>query len=476
MPGMKLKGKMENFEKAKAAYMKLVKEGADAEKQAKAWNAMQDALVTDLTERIATEVATRSSDDAILVARGQNVLTSEERKFFNEVIEFGGFDEDAILPVTTQERVFEELVQEHPLLAEVGLQDLGAVTRWIYSDPTKAYAWGSLFGPIAGQVSAAFSEDQIGQLKLTALAIIPKDMLELGPEWIERYIRTLLVESYSVGLEYGLVNGRGPAQNEPVGLMKNVDATSGAVTTKTSSGTLTFAPSAYGEVVAGELHNVVKALATDAKGKARKVLNKIVMVVNPIDAISVQARNTIQTANGQWVTALPYNIKMIESEEIPANKALFFVKEQYLAAVAGAYKANKFDQTLAIEDAMLYTIKRFANGKPKDNKAALLYDLHVSFERIPVTGVTLSPKNPDAIEIDPVDGGDKQFTATVAPTNATNPTVLFSISPAVTGLTIDSTGKAEWTGDVAAGKYTITATTFDGNKTDTAVLTLKDAE
>ncbi|MEC5422389.1 phage major capsid protein [Virgibacillus sp. C22-A2] len=376
---IKLKGKMDNFKAKKEAYMDLVKaEEQDQEKLANAWDEMQTALAEDLTEKITTEVRTEQMDAQILTARGQNVLTSEERKFFNEVVEFGGFDEDSILPVTTQERVFEDLVEAHPLLAEIGLQDLGAVTRFIRSDPNKAYAWGKLFGEIKGQIGAAFTEEEIGQLKLTAFAVIPKDMLELGPVWAERYVRTVLVESYSVGLEYGLVNGRGPTQNEPIGLMKDVSA-EGAVTTKTSSGTLTFAPSDKGEVVAGELHDVIKELSTDAKDKARKVLNKIVMVVNPIDAISVQARNTIQTANGQWVTSLPYSIKVVESEEIPSKKALFFVKGKYLAAVAGGYKTNKFDQTLAIEDAMLYTIKQFANGKPEDNKTALLYDLDIQF-------------------------------------------------------------------------------------------------
>lgn len=375
---MRLKGKMENFEAKKEAYMNLVKEGADAEAQAKAWNELQDALVEDLTEKILTQVRNENMDSQILAARGQNVLTSEERRFFNEVIASGGFTDDSILPVTTQERVFEDLVAAHPLLEAIGLQDLGAVTRYIYSDPTKAYAWGNLFGEIKGQVSTAFREEQIGQLKLTAFAVIPKDMLELGPEWVERYVRALLVESYSVGLEYGLVNGRGPAQNEPIGLMKDV-AENGAVTDKTSSGVLTFAPSQFGEVVAGELHDVIKALSTDEKGKARKVLGKVHMVVNPVDAISVQFRNTVQTANGQWVTALPYNIKLVESEEVPEKKALFFVKGEYLAALAGGYKINRFDQTLAIEDAMLYTIKQFANGKPKDNKAALVYDLDIQF-------------------------------------------------------------------------------------------------
>lgn len=376
---MQLKGKMDNFEAKKAAYMNAVKDGADAQVQATAWNEMQDALVADLSEHITSEVRNQNNDSAILAARGQNVLTSKERKFFNEVIASGGFNENTILPITTQERVFEDLVEAHPFLEVIGLQDMGAVTRYIYSDPTKAYAWGILFGEIKGQLSAAFTEEQIGQLKLTAFAVIPKDMLDLGPEWVERYVRTLLVEAYSVGLEYGLINGRGPAQNEPIGLTKNVDEDTGAITAKTSSGTLTFAPSPLGEVVAGELHDVIKALSVDAKGKSRKVLNKVIMVVNPVDAISVQARNTIQTANGQWVTALPFNITLIESEEIPSNKALFFVKGQYLAGIAGGYKLNKFDQTLAIEDAMLYTIKQLANGKPKDNKAALIYDLDIQF-------------------------------------------------------------------------------------------------
>nr|WP_086777016.1 phage major capsid protein [Bacillus thuringiensis] len=371
---------MENFEAKKQAYMNLVKaEDTKMEDLSAAFDDMFDTFVTDLSEKISAQARIEAQDAQILTSRGQNVLTSEERKFFNAVVQDGGFKDDSILPYTTQERVFEDLVTEHPLLEAIGMQDLGAVTKFIYSDATKAYAWGELFGDIRGQINAAFREEQIGQLKLTAFSAIPNDMLELGPVWVERYVRTLLVESYSVGLEFGFVNGGGSVAHQPVGLMKDVNATTGAVTDKKSSGTLTFAPSENGEVIAGELYEVVKALSVDGKGKSRKVLNKIVMVVNPVDAIGVQARNTIQTANGQWVMALPYNIQTVESEEVPVGKALFFVKGQYIAAIAGGYKLKKFDQTLAIEDATLYTIKQFANGKPKDNKAALVYDLKISF-------------------------------------------------------------------------------------------------
>ncbi|ANV71934.1 phage major capsid protein [Bacillus cereus] len=372
--------KSEAFNKAKAKLTDALTNAESTEQeQTAAFESFFDAMQTDVISTVRNQLNDEMLDRSILQQRGQNVLTAAETKFFNEVVQEGGFKDGSILPVTTQERVFEDLVKEHPLLDALGLQDLGAVTKFIYSDATKAYAWGELFGEIRGQVNAAFREEKIGQLKLTAFAAIPNDMLDLGPEWVERYVRTLLVESYSVGLEFGFVNGGGSVAHQPVGLMKDVNATTGAVTDKKSSGTLTFAPSQFGEVVAGELYEVVKALSTDAKGKSRKVLNKIVMVVNPVDSIGVQARNTIQTSTGQWVIALPYNIQTVESEEVPVGKALFFVKGQYLAAIAGGYKLKKFDQTLAIEDAMLYTIKQFANGKPKDNKAALVYDLKISF-------------------------------------------------------------------------------------------------
>lgn len=372
--------KSETFQNAKNALTALLsKENVTEKETTDAYENYFNALQTEVASAITKEVNNEMLDRSILQQRGQNVLTSEETKFFNAAVIDGGFKDDTILPETTQERVFEDLVKEHPLLDVLGLQDLGAVTKFIYSDATKAYAWKEIFGDISGQINAAFRSEKIGQLKLTAFAVIPNDMLELGPVWIERYVRTLLVESYSVGLEYGFVNGRGSTQSEPIGLLKNVDAGTGAITDKTSSGTLTFAPSQYGEVIAGELYNVVKALSTNAKDESRKIGGKVVMVVNPIDAIGVQFRNTIQTANGQWVTALPYNIQVVESEEIPVGKALFFVKGEYIAVIAGGYKLKKFDQTFAMEDATLYTIKQFANGKPKDNKTALVYDLNISF-------------------------------------------------------------------------------------------------
>lgn len=377
---MKLKGKMENFNEKKQAYINMLKdENATEEQLQNAVDEMFVALQEDLTEKITAEARDHAMDNQVLLARGNHVLTSEEMAFYNKVVEDGGFNDESILPESVQERVFEGLVKDRPLLQAIGLQDLGAVTKFIYSDPTLAYAWKEIFGDITGQVNAAFRDEKITQLKLTAFGAIPNDMFELGPVWVDRYMVTLLIESLGAGLEYGLVNGRGPAQDEPVGLLKDVNPETGAVTDKESSGTLTFAPSECGEVVVGELYGVLANLSTDADGEYRKVLNKVVMVVNPIDLLAVNARHTIQNDAGTFVTNLPYNLQVVDSEEIPVGKALFFVKGEYIAAIAGGYKLKKFDQTLAIEDATLYTIKRFANGRPKDNKAAVVYDLDIKF-------------------------------------------------------------------------------------------------
>ncbi|PJH69472.1 phage major capsid protein, partial [Salmonella enterica subsp. enterica serovar Typhimurium] len=76
-------------------------------------------------------VNTRMGDNSVLQSRGQNVLTNEEYKFFNAVVEEGGFKEEDTLPKTTQERVFKDITESHPLLQAIGIQNLGGVTEFI---------------------------------------------------------------------------------------------------------------------------------------------------------------------------------------------------------------------------------------------------------------------------------------------------------------------------------------------------------
>lgn len=92
---------------------------------------------------------------------------------------------------------------------------------------------------------------------------------------------------------------------------------------------------------------------------------------------------------------------------------------------------------------------------------------------IAVTGVTIAPKTSTG---ETGTTGERQLTATVAPSNATNKAVTYSIAPSATGLAVNASGKVTWTAETPAGTYTTTVKTTDGNKTDTHVLTLTEPE
>ncbi|MFI2801517.1 phage major capsid protein [Bacillus cereus] len=371
--------KFNNFEEKKLAFAKATQEGT-AEEQSAALNSMIEALATDVRADILNQVNESMVDRSIMQSRGANVLTSEEMKFFNAVVEEGGFKSTETLPKTTQERIFDDLVEDHPFLQHIGLENLGAVTEFIYGDPEGAAVWGPLFDGIKGQLNATFRKDSISQLKLTAFIPLANDMLKLGPVWVERYVRTMITEAMTVGLERGFVAGTG--KNEPIGLLKDPSGsvTNGVYPDKKPVGTLTFEP---GRKTINELKGVVKLLAKklNADGsdadRPKNIAGKVVMVTNPFDTFDIQANATIQNAAGVYVTSLPFNPIPTESVFVPQGKVLFFVKGQYVAAMGGIEPIKKFEETLALEDATVYIAKQFATGKPKDKYASQVYTLKI---------------------------------------------------------------------------------------------------
>ena len=106
----------------------------------------------------------------------------------------------------------------------------------------------------------------------------------------------------------------------------------------------------------------------------------------------------------------------------------------------------------------------------EDDKESERVDIP-AFKTLPikVTGVTLAPNNMTGTE---GEKSNRQLTATVAPSNATNKKVTYSVAPATDGLTVSTDGVLAWTADVPAGEYTVTVTTEDGKKTDTSKLVL----
>lgn len=367
--------KSETFKSAKKEFVaSLTNSELTEEQREQIVSNYVQALSDDVCSTIQNDVNTQLADNAVLVARGQSTLTSEEVRYFSQVVQDGLFKEEKALPVTFIDKVFDTLLKEHPLLNALEITNMGPVTEIITVDPKGAAVWGDLFGDIKGQVNGAFHKKRFDILKLTAFGAIPKDMLELGPKYVADYMEKLLAEVMATGLETGFITGAGSAQHQPVGLLKDV-AENGAVTDKVSKGTLTFAP---GTTVVNEIKDVKKLLSKNANGVARKIDGKLVLVLNPSDAADVGATSTVLTANGTYVTVVPGNVEIVESEVMTEGKALFYVKGQYVAGAGGKASLQSYDEALAMEDARLYIIKQYANGVPLDNNAAAVYDLNIA--------------------------------------------------------------------------------------------------
>ncbi|HFU4072169.1 TPA: phage major capsid protein, partial [Streptococcus suis] len=73
------------------------------------------------------------------------------------------------------------------------------------------------------------------------------------------------------------------------------------------------------------------------------VEGNLVMVVNPADAWDVKKQFTTLNANGVFVTAMPFNIIVIESVAQVSGKVTTFVKGRYDAYVAGGIEIKKYD-------------------------------------------------------------------------------------------------------------------------------------
>ncbi|MBO1142028.1 phage major capsid protein [Enterococcus avium] len=360
------------FKTIRDNFLAAVNNNEPAEKQNELYGAMLDELLNEAKKQARAE-----AEGLIAENPADAKLSARERKFFNAVTTDVGYKEEKLLPQETIDRIFENLTTAHPLLAEIGMVNAGLRLKFLKSETSGVAVWGNIYGEIKGQLDAAFSEEEAIQNKLTAFVVIPKDLKDFGPAWIESFVSTQIDEAFAVALEAAFLAGDG--NGKPIGLNRQVQAgvaiTGGVYPEKTSIGDLTFADSA---TTVKELTNVYKHHSTDEKGRAVAVDGKVVMVVNPADAWDVKRQYTSLNAQGVYVTALPYNLKIVESLAQVSEKVVTFVSGRYDAYIGGGITLRKYDQTLAIEDMDLYTAKQFAYGKAKDDKTAAVWGLKVN--------------------------------------------------------------------------------------------------
>jgi HK97 family phage major capsid protein len=365
---------------AVAALQSALQSGNEEEGK-KAWGQVIDAI----TEKVKTDFEMYSTDTNVLAQRGYRQLTSEETEFYQNLAKAGKASDpkqaftdlintDGGMPETIIEDVYRDLLEEHPLLDKITFQNVKYLTKWLLNDHTRQKAaWGQINGEITQEIESAFKGVEVTLLKLTAYAVIPQDMLDLGPSFLDNYIRTILKEALYVALEKAIVSGSG--KDEPVGLNRDIHegvdfSTSTGYPEKTAIQVTNFLPANYGPLVA--------KLAVTEKGRMRS-FDEVLMICNQVDYLNkIMPATTTLTTGGTYARDLfPFPTEVVRSNEVKTGQAILCLPEEYFFGL-GESKDGKIeysDEFKFIQDARTYKIKLHGNGRPYDNTVAIVLDI-----------------------------------------------------------------------------------------------------
>lgn len=170
-----------------------------------------------MTEEVkaAAELYSVTADKSILSARGVRQLTQAETKFYEKFISSAKNEGvitgiENVLPETILESIVQDIRREHELLNLIDFKYTSAVTKWIINAKgSQTATWDELNTPITTKLEGAIETIDLTLCKLTAYMFCTIDMLQLGPVWVDAYVRATLSESIAVGLENAIVNGTG---------------------------------------------------------------------------------------------------------------------------------------------------------------------------------------------------------------------------------------------------------------------------
>lgn len=358
-----------------------LKEG-DEEKMAKAF--------TDYAEMVQNSVVqeavgiTELTDQTVLASRGLRQLTEKETKYYENLIksmkaaalqkDFTGLDSDGVLPETVIESVFDDIRQRHPLLSAIQFVNTSAAVKFVVNKQgPQSAVWGALNSAITEELSGAVAVKDMTLCKLTAWMPLSLDMLDLGPVWVDRYVREVLSESVAAGLESAIVDGDG--NNKPIGMTRDVSSRAvtrgGEYQQKSATAITDLSPTTFGTITA--------KMAAAPNGGTR-VVDHVILLVNPVDYLQkVMPCTTVQAADGTYRTGIfPFPTTVIQSAAVPSNKAIMGLGNRYFMGLGVGGSGGKIeysDEFKFLEDVRTYKIKLYGNGEPLDNTAFQYLDI-----------------------------------------------------------------------------------------------------
>lgn len=364
---------------------------------------------------IQADFESANGDRTILAQRGFRQLTAEETRYYQGVIEAGksnnpkqayaGLMDDKVMPQTIIEDVYRDLVQEHPLLARINFQSVAYLTRWILNDHSVQTAvWGEINSQITQEITSAFRVIELTQCKLSAYAVIERDMLDLGPQFLDNYIRTFLKESLAVGLENAIVSGSG--HNAPIGLDRDIHQgvsvnSSTGYPQKTAVQITSFMPKEYGTILqnlaetevwytadaTGNITPASTAANTDGSAKSGytkhggnlRTFDEVTLICNQKDYLGkVMPATTVLNAMGTFTgNIFPFPTEVIRCNAIETGKAILCLPEEYFFGLGSSKEGTlEFsDDFKFLEDKRTFKIKMYGMGKAWDDTVAILLDI-----------------------------------------------------------------------------------------------------
>lgn len=377
----------------------------DPEQVAQAMADMAEGIQNEIMERAASIANVEQLDAQALASRGLRQLTSAEKKFYEKVIDAMKSDDpkqalahlDVTMPETIIEDVFEDLRTEHALLAAINFQNTTYVTEWILNKNGKQKAvWGAITAQITKELEGDFDKLNMTMFSLTAFLPVAKSMLDLGATWLDSYVREVLKDAIYCGLEEAIVAGTGV--NMPIGMMKDIAAAhvdGSEYPDKEAIAITRFDAQQYGGIIA--------KLAKSRNGRPRKV-GSVIMVVNPVDYFNkVMPATTIQRPDGTYANdVLPYPTTIIQSEEVPANKAVVGLADKYFMGM-GTSKDGviEYDDSYKfLQRERVYAAFLYGNGKPLDNNAFEVLDITNLEPMVYIVGSVATSEAGDTIEVE----------------------------------------------------------------------------
>lgn len=324
------------------------------------------------------------ADQKILSDRGIRQITSKEKKYYEKLIEAFKSDNpkqaltkpELVMPETVIDAVFDDLQTRHPLLEKINFTNTRGAIKFLMSknDYQKAL-WGKLCAEITEEIESSFEEIDMTLMKLSAFIPVCEAMLELGPEWLDAYVRQCLYEALANGLEDGIINNLNTTTG-PVGMIADMKTGSGGVgqatfTAKSATPISDLKPATLGTELA--------KLAKDEEDKTRAIRD-VILIVNPIDYLTkVFPATTVMAGDGTYRNdVLPYPMTIIQSAAVASGKAVLGLGYKYFMGIGMNSKAGRIefsDEFKWLEDVRVYKIKLYANGMPMDNNAFQYLDI-----------------------------------------------------------------------------------------------------